>query len=67
MEGTQEDVFQPPPEAPVFEPTAEEFENPIAFIASIKHKVEKVGICKIRPPPVSRLKMVYSISIGPPS
>lgn len=46
-------VFEPPPEAPVFEPTSEEFQNPIAFINSIKHIVEKVGICKIRPPPVS--------------
>ncbi|KAF6031963.1 KDM5A [Bugula neritina] len=47
---TTTDVFQPPPEAPVFEPTYEDFEDPIAFITKIRPIVEKVGICKIRPP-----------------
>jgi len=50
---TTTDVFQPPPEAPVFEPTYEDFEDPIAFITKIRPVVEKVGICKIRPPAVS--------------
>lgn len=46
-------TFMPPPEAPVFEPTEEEFQDPLAFITKIRPYVEKTGICKIRPPPVS--------------
>jgi histone demethylase JARID1 len=42
--------FRRPPEAPVFEPTEEEFADPIAYVSTIKPIVEKTGICKIRPP-----------------
>ena len=45
--------FVPPPEAPVFEPTWDEFKDPIAYIEKIREVAEKTGICKIRPPPVS--------------
>ena len=45
-------LFVAPPEAPVFEPTEEEFEDPLSFIEKIRPYVEKTGICKIRPPPV---------------
>ena len=45
--------FIPPPEAPVFEPTWEEFQEPLVYIAKIKPIAEKAGICKVRPPPVS--------------
>lgn len=45
--------FIQPPEAPVFEPSDEEFKDPLTFIAKIHPYVEKIGICKIRPPPVS--------------
>ena len=38
------------PEAPIFFPTAKEFENPIAYIASIQVEAMKSGICKIVPP-----------------
>lgn len=45
--------FASPPEAPVFEPTAEEFLDPLGYIAKIRPIAEKSGICKIKPPPVS--------------
>lgn len=50
MEGEE---FLPPPECPVFEPTWEEFQDPLGYIAKIRPIAEKSGICKIRPPPVN--------------
>lgn len=50
--------FTVPPEAPVFEPTNEEFHDPLAYIAKIRPIAEKSGICKIKPPPVSSLPRV---------
>ncbi|KAM9751416.1 lysine-specific demethylase 5C isoform 2-T2 [Menidia menidia] len=47
MEGEE---FIPPPECPVFEPTWEEFQDPLGYIAKIRPIAEKSGICKIRPP-----------------
>ncbi|XP_030827948.1 lysine-specific demethylase 5A isoform X2 [Strongylocentrotus purpuratus] len=44
-------IFTPPPEAPVFEPSEEDFSDPLAYIAKIRPIAEKTGICKIRPPP----------------
>lgn len=46
--------FVPPPECPVFEPSWEEFSNPLGFIGRIRPLAEKTGICKIRPPKVRR-------------
>uniref|UniRef100_A0A672TCU8 [histone H3]-trimethyl-L-lysine(4) demethylase n=1 Tax=Sinocyclocheilus grahami TaxID=75366 RepID=A0A672TCU8_SINGR len=43
--------FVPPPECPVFEPSWEEFADPLGYIAKIRPIAEKSGICKIRPPP----------------
>lgn len=51
MMGT-EPHFKPLPEAPVFEPSAEDFKDPLAYIAKIRPVAEKHGICKIRPPSV---------------
>ena len=42
--------FVPPPECPVFEPSWEEFTDPLSFIGRIRPFAEKTGICKIRPP-----------------
>ncbi|XP_028308910.1 lysine-specific demethylase 5C isoform X3 [Gouania willdenowi] len=47
----ESDEFLPPPECPVFEPTLEEFQDPLGYIAKIRPIAEKSGICKIRPPP----------------
>ncbi|XP_066566262.1 lysine-specific demethylase 5C isoform X2 [Amia ocellicauda] len=44
------DEFVPPPECPVFEPSWEEFADPLGYIAKIRPIAEKSGICKIRPP-----------------
>ncbi|TPX44179.1 hypothetical protein SeLEV6574_g04654 [Synchytrium endobioticum] len=38
------------PEAPVFRPTPEEFQNPLQYIQSIRPLAEPAGICKIIPP-----------------
>ena len=45
--------FLRPPEAPVFQPTAEEFKDPVSYISKISPFVSNTGICKIRPPAVS--------------
>ena len=37
-------------EAPVFRPTEQEFEDPYAYIETIRHVGERAGICKIIPP-----------------
>ena len=48
-------TFIRPEEAPVFCPTAEEFEDPLVYINKIRPVAEKAGICKIRPPNVSKV------------
>ena len=45
--------FITPPEAPVFQPSAEEFRDPIAYLTKIRPVVVNTGICRIRPPSVS--------------
>ncbi|CAH8446128.1 unnamed protein product [Schistosoma turkestanicum] len=42
--------FVPPPEAPVFYPTPEEFEDPLGYLMKIRPVCIKTGICKIVPP-----------------
>ncbi|XP_020280192.1 lysine-specific demethylase 5A isoform X2 [Pseudomyrmex gracilis] len=52
MERAENDFeFTVPPEAPVFEPTNDEFLDPLAYIAKIRPIAEQSGICKIKPPP----------------
>ena len=42
--------FVPPPEAPVFTPTTEEFKDSMAYFEKIRPIGEQFGICKIKPP-----------------
>ncbi|XP_073994722.1 lysine demethylase 5 isoform X2 [Rhodnius prolixus] len=42
--------FTVPSEAPVFEPTKDEFGDPLAYINKIRPIAETAGICKIKPP-----------------
>lgn len=50
--------FVPPPQCHVFEPTAEDFKDPLAYIAKIRHVAETSGICKVIPPKVRYVKKV---------
>lgn len=46
--------FIPPPEAPVFRPTDDDFAlGPLEYIQRIRAQAEPYGICKIIPPSVS--------------
>lgn len=53
-ESTEIEAFHTPPEAPVFTPTSAEFADPLAYISKIRSTLDQTGICKIRPPPVSK-------------
>lgn len=58
----EEFQFHVPPEAPVFEPTSEEFKNPLLYISKIRPFAERCGICKIKPPAVSSpLKFLWAL------
>ena len=37
-------------DAPVFQPTEEEFTDPLTYIEGIRHIAENYGVCKIIPP-----------------
>lgn len=53
--------FIRPPEAPVFQPTIEEFKDPIAYLNKIRPVVVNTGICKIKPPLVSDYTFGYHL------
>ena len=37
-------------EAPVFRPTEQQFQDPLAYIADIRAQAEPYGLCRIVPP-----------------
>ena len=55
----EEFKFIPPPEAPVFKPTWEEFQDALGYINKIRPIAEQAGICKIIPPPVIQLLFYF--------
>lgn len=55
----EEFEFEVPEEAPVFIPTEQEFKNPLTYISKIRPIAEKYGICKIRPPAVSKFMFIH--------
>jgi len=50
-------------EAPVFTPTAEEFADPMAYIASIRVQAQEYGACKIIPPAGWRSRAAGSCAV----
>jgi len=52
-----ESEFVRPPEAPVFKPTVEEFQDPFTYLEKIRPIAEASGICKIQPPQVRTLAL----------
>lgn len=52
--------------APVYRPTADEFRDPLAYIASIRPHAEKYGLAKIIPPSSSSSSASSSASWRPP-
>lgn len=48
------------PQAPVYYPTEEEFEDPYAYMNCIRNEAEKYGICKIVPPKTYQRTMLHA-------
>lgn len=58
-----ENEFVPPPQCHVFEPTKEDFKDPLAFIARIRSVAETTGICKVIPPKVIKYEFCLNASL----
>jgi len=43
--------FEPPPLAPTYHPTEEEFADPIGYVARIKSEAQRYGVVKVGVPP----------------
>jgi len=50
-------------EIPTYRPTADEFDDVIAYVESISAEAQRYGMCRIIPPPDSR-KVGLSVCVG---
>ena len=43
-------------ECPVYHPSPEQFQDPMAYIASVRSEAERYGMCRVVPPPEWKVK-----------
>ncbi|XP_041962404.1 protein Jumonji isoform X1 [Alosa sapidissima] len=52
--GPGQGPFEGVTDVPVFEPSAQEFQDPLAFVARVRERAEPFGLCRMVPPPCWR-------------